>query len=556
MKKFIKGLALIGALALIFAACPNTGTDVITITPTADDFEIDGLSQTYNGDPIIVSITPKAGKSGGAITILYNGSETAPVEVGDYAVTFNVAASGNYNAVNGLSAGTLEIKPSDLDPDTITPVIDDFDISGLGPFTYNGSQRIVSITSKAGKSGGAITVLYNGSTTAPTDAGAYTVTFNIAASGNYAAVNGLSAGTLVINTATPVAADFDITGLSQTYDGSQLTVSITPKAGKSSGAITILYDGSTTAPTAVGTYTVTFNVAAAGNYTAANGLSAGTLEIVPEGQVATPGANPKGGGYIVKQNVVLTTTTDTASIFYTLDGSAPTTESALYTAPIEINSTTTLKAIAIKEGMTESNALTEVYTIYSIESITVNGPNKTEYITGDSFFSLGLEVTAHYTNGETAFASDYSLSWNSQSLADGNTTITAVEGEKTVTVSYDGKTTSFTITVRLPDPTGIEIGDPSIKLYLDGSTIPLIEGGSTHITTAETGTFTVSIAPGTYSKIIWYLNGEKMTQWGESRTSIVLTKRLEEKIEAVYMITVEVITADGTDTGTHIFVVN
>ena len=390
--KFIKKLVFIGGLALVFAACPNTGTDVITdpvtITPTADDFEISGLSQTYNGDPITVSITPKAGKSGGAITILYNGSETAPVEVGDYTVTFNVAASGNYNAANGLSAGTLEIKPSDpepeLEPDpepdpvTITPVIDDFDISGLGPFTYNGSQRTVSITSKAGKSGGAITVLYNSSTTAPTDAGNYTITFNIAASGNYDAVNGLSAGTLVINTATPVAADFDITDLSQTYDGSQLTVSITPRAGKSGGAITILYDGSTTAPTAVGTYTVTFNVAATGNYTAANGLSAGTLEIVPEGQVATPGANPMGGDYIVKQNVVLTTTTDAASIYYTLDGSAPTTESALYTAPIEISATTTLNAIAVKQGMTESNVLTEVYNIHSIESITVNGPNKTE----------------------------------------------------------------------------------------------------------------------------------------------------------------------------------
>ena len=42
-----------------------------------------------------------------------------------------------------------------------------------------------------------------------------------------------------------------------------------------------------------------------------------------------------------------------------------------------------------------------------------------------------------------------------------------------------------------------------------------------------------------------------MTQW-ESHTSIVLTKR----IQAVYLITVEVITAGETDTGTHIFAVN
>jgi len=83
---------------------------------------------------------------------------------------------------------------------------------------------------------------------------------------------------------TPAAADYNIGNLSQTA-GSVSAITITPKTGKSGGAVTIYYQGtggttyakSTTLPTAGGTYIVTFDVAAA------SGLSAGTLTINPAG---------------------------------------------------------------------------------------------------------------------------------------------------------------------------------------------------------------------------------------------------------------------------------
>ena len=43
-----------------------------------------------------------------------------------------------------------------------------------------------------------------------------------------------------------------------------------------------------------------------------------------------------------------------ASIYYTLDGSTPTASSSLYSAPVTLNETTTVKAIAIKDGVSSS----------------------------------------------------------------------------------------------------------------------------------------------------------------------------------------------------------
>ena len=79
--------------------------------------------------------------------------------------------------------------------------------------------------------------------------------------------------------------------------------------------------------------------------------------------VATPTADPAAGTFSGSTNVKLTTATEGASIFYTVDGSAPTADSTAYTsAGIDLSATTTIKAIAIKEGYYDSAVFSGTYT--------------------------------------------------------------------------------------------------------------------------------------------------------------------------------------------------
>jgi len=77
--------------------------------------------------------------------------------------------------------------------------------------------------------------------------------------------------------------------------------------------------------------------------------------------VATPSFNPNGGNHIDPVNITLSTTTEEASIYYTLDGSIPDNTKSAYTAPFIVNSTTTVKAIAYKAGMDASSVGSATY---------------------------------------------------------------------------------------------------------------------------------------------------------------------------------------------------
>lgn len=91
-------------------------------------------------------------------------------------------------------------------------------------------------------------------------------------------------------------------------------------------------------------------------------LSAGGVIYTVQG-ASTPALNPPPQTYTSSQSVTLTTSTPGATLYYTTDGSTPTTSSTQYTGPIAVSSTVTLQAIAAASGLAPSLVASGIYTI-------------------------------------------------------------------------------------------------------------------------------------------------------------------------------------------------
>jgi len=78
---------------------------------------------------------------------------------------------------------------------------------------------------------------------------------------------------------------------------------------------------------------------------------------------SAPALTPQGGTYNSAQSVSMTDATPGAAIYYSTDGSIPTTSSTLYTGPVVVSSNQTIKAIAVAAGYGNSVVTTATYTI-------------------------------------------------------------------------------------------------------------------------------------------------------------------------------------------------
>ena len=98
------------------------------------------------------------------------------------------------------------------------------------------------------------------------------------------------------------------------------------------------------------------------------------IKVVMDGEdlVATPTASIASGSTVEQgTQVVLSCATEGATIYYTLDGSCPCDEQTrlLYSSPITILGDVTIKAIAVKENMDDSDVATFIYLTYPVQVV-------------------------------------------------------------------------------------------------------------------------------------------------------------------------------------------
>ena len=101
--------------------------------------------------------------------------------------------------------------------------------------------------------------------------------------------------------------------------------------------------------------------------------------------VATPTAIPEAGTYTQIQTVTLLCDTEGAGIYYTVDGNEPSVNSTLFINPFQIDETATVKAFAVKNGMTNSGIFEAAYII--------NLPPETYTVTAGANPAAGGTVT-------------------------------------------------------------------------------------------------------------------------------------------------------------------
>ena len=76
--------------------------------------------------------------------------------------------------------------------------------------------------------------------------------------------------------------------------------------------------------------------------------------------LASPQISPNGGIFSTPQPVTISDATSGAEIHYSVDGSTPTSNSPIYSGPITLSTTTTVKAIAYSQGLTSSITTTRL----------------------------------------------------------------------------------------------------------------------------------------------------------------------------------------------------
>src|SRR6185503_202530 len=150
--------------------------------------------------------------------------------------------------------------------------------------------------------------------------------------------------------------------------GGTFTTSVTVTLTDSTPGATIHYttDGST--PTAASTaysgpisvtQSATVRAMATATGMADSGVASATYVI----KVATPTFTPASGTYLAAVSVTIADSTPGASIYYTTDGSTPTTASTLYTGAILVTQTRTIRAIGAASGRATSDVASSTYTI-------------------------------------------------------------------------------------------------------------------------------------------------------------------------------------------------
>ena len=148
------------------------------------------------------------------------------------------------------------------------------------------------------------------------------------------------------------------------YDGTNLTMTLTDTVNSAS----VVEVFPVNIPAAVGGSTAYVGfTGSTGSFTAIQNILSWSYvggPVTPT--AATPTFSPGGGAYVSAQPVTINETTPGTTIYYTTNGTTPTTSSSVYSGAVTVSASETLQAIAVENGYTTSAVGSAVYTIGAV----------------------------------------------------------------------------------------------------------------------------------------------------------------------------------------------
>jgi len=217
------------------------------------------------------------------------------------------------------------------------------------------------------------------------------------------------------------------------------------------------------------------------------------VTVIGTATVTAPTFSAAAGTYYTGQHVIISTTTTGAIIRYTTDGTTPTaTTGTLYTNPVSITATSTLKAMAYKTGWTDSSVTSGAYTITSTGAAPIFDAPAGLYTTAQTvtIITKTPDATIRYTTDGTTPSGTSGNIYTTPVTIDVTKTLKAIAYKSDLTNS---SVTSGVFTIKCATPTaspepGTYASAQSVTLNTTtkGATIRFTTNGATPSSTVGT----------------------------------------------------------------------
>jgi len=245
-------------------------------------------------------------------------------------------------------------------------------------------------------------------------------------------------------------------------------------------------------------------------------------------QAAAPTFSPAAGSYVGTQTVTISdATSGRATIYYTTNGTTPTTSSTRYTGAITVSATETIKAIATASGYSTSPVSSAAYTITSVPGTPTFSPVAGAYTSAQivTINDSSSNATIYYTvtSGTTGTTPTTSSTAYTGAISVSSTetleAMAVVAGYSNSSVA----TATYTLPAAVTSTTALAVtsGGNQVTSVAPGSMVTLTATVASGATKVTTGTVNFCDATAKYCTDIHLLGSAQLTSAGTAAIKLL-----------------------------------